>query len=427
MARQRWSSLIPALQPEQGFGQWKELRTQGALAALVAPVDCRGGPGPGARGQHLLSLDPPPPCWIQCHLYEIGLTYRRQIIWHYENGFSGYTKTLAAHYEPLLWFSNGEGYTYHPIREPYRSTEQLKHKITKNGKQWTPNPPEGRMAGDVWRFPTLAGRRFRDEKVDHPTQKPLSISQRIVAHFSNPGDLVLVPFAGSGSECLAAAITGVTSWASSSTRSTSASPRSASASGAGGPMGSAWLLERALIGRFGRGSRPPAATLASAPPRWSVHDPSVAQAAIQVGRPAHRASPGCRGAAGRLLEQAKAPPRQSTTSTAAAVARTPKFAKVVFIDKQNACDCTKKRIDGAWAALQGALGKPTSLRVERIHVDTEAAKAEAYTMLKPLVVPPGVYFVDQRDSVVETLQGEITTEQNRGGAETVAKPGCDRA
>jgi DNA modification methylase len=146
-------------------------------------------------------------CWIQCHLYEIGLTYRRQIIWNYENGFSGYTRTLAAHYEPLLWFSKGDEYTYHPIREPYKSTERLKHKITKNGKAWTPHP-EGRMAGDVWRFPTLAGRRFRDEKVDHPTQKPLSISQRIVAHFSNPDDLVLVPFAGSGSECLAAAMTG---------------------------------------------------------------------------------------------------------------------------------------------------------------------------------------------------------------------------
>ena len=76
-----------------------------------------------------------------------------------------------------------------------------------NGKEWTPNPA-GRRAGDVWRFPTLAGRRFRDEKVQHPTQKPLSISQRIVAHFSNPKDLVLVPFAGSGSECLAATMTG---------------------------------------------------------------------------------------------------------------------------------------------------------------------------------------------------------------------------
>ncbi|KAB2902486.1 MAG: site-specific DNA-methyltransferase [Anaerolineae bacterium] len=142
-------------------------------------------------------------CWLQCHMYEIGLTYRRQIIWYYENGFAGYSaRTLAAHYEPLLWFSKGANYTYHPIREPYKSQERLKHKITKNGKVWEPHP-DGRLAGDVWNFPTLAGKRFKDEKVNHPTQKPLSISLRIVRHFSNENDLVIVPFAGSGTECLA--------------------------------------------------------------------------------------------------------------------------------------------------------------------------------------------------------------------------------
>jgi site-specific DNA-methyltransferase (adenine-specific)/adenine-specific DNA-methyltransferase len=107
----------------------------------------------------------------------------------------------------LLWFSRSDKYIYWPIREPYKSQERLRHKITKNGKVWEPNP-EGRMAGDIWSFPTLAGRRFRDEKVDHPTQKPLSISRRIVKHFSNPGDIVLVPFVGSGSECVAAVLEG---------------------------------------------------------------------------------------------------------------------------------------------------------------------------------------------------------------------------
>jgi site-specific DNA-methyltransferase (adenine-specific) len=143
-------------------------------------------------------------CWLQCYMYEIGLEYRRQIIWNYENGFAGYSKkSLAAHYEPLLWFSKGKKFTYHPIREPYKSTERLKHKIIKNGKVWTPHP-EGRLAGDVWCFPVLAGRRFKEEKVNHPTQKPLSISMRIIQHFSNVGDIVLIPFSGSGTECVAA-------------------------------------------------------------------------------------------------------------------------------------------------------------------------------------------------------------------------------
>lgn len=88
-------------------------------------------------------------CYLQCELYEQGLKYRRQIIWTYENGFAGYSKTLAAHYEPILWFSKGDKYTYNPIREPYKSIERLKHTITKRGKVWKPNPL-GRMAGDVW-------------------------------------------------------------------------------------------------------------------------------------------------------------------------------------------------------------------------------------------------------------------------------------
>jgi DNA modification methylase len=143
-------------------------------------------------------------CYIQVLLYDLGMHYRRQIIWHYENGWSRSTKTLATHYEPVLWFSKSERYIYHPVREPYKSTDRLKHKIIKNGKVWTPNP-EGRMAGDVWRFPTLAGRRFRDERVNHPTQKPLALTDRIVRHFSEEGALVIVPFAGSGTELVSAA------------------------------------------------------------------------------------------------------------------------------------------------------------------------------------------------------------------------------
>jgi DNA modification methylase len=141
-------------------------------------------------------------CYIQCYLYEKDLRYQRQIIWYYENGFSGY-KTLSAFYEPILWFTKTDDFTFHEIREPYKSQKRLRNKISKNGKVWQPNP-NGRLAGDVWTFPTLAGKRFEDEKVDHPTQKPLALCDRLVKHFSNEGDLVFIPFAGSGSECVSA-------------------------------------------------------------------------------------------------------------------------------------------------------------------------------------------------------------------------------
>ena len=142
-------------------------------------------------------------CFLQAYLYELELQYRRQIIWYYENGWSNYRNAPACHYEPILWFAHRSDSTFHTIREPYKSEDRLRHAITKKGKVWTPHP-DGRQAGDVWKFPTLAGRRFADERTAHPTQKPLSLSRRIVEHFSNAGELVVVPFVGSGSECVAA-------------------------------------------------------------------------------------------------------------------------------------------------------------------------------------------------------------------------------
>lgn len=142
-------------------------------------------------------------CFLQTYMYEIGLKYRRQIIWNYENGWSKYRNGPSCHYEPILWFAHRPDSTYHIIREPYKSEERLKYPITKKGKQWKPHP-DGRQAGDVWQFPTLAGRRFSNERTEHPTQKPLALSKRIIEHFSNPNEVVLVPFVGSGSECVAA-------------------------------------------------------------------------------------------------------------------------------------------------------------------------------------------------------------------------------
>lgn len=150
-------------------------------------------------------------CHLQCMLYSLGLEYRRQIIWYYENGWSKYTLGPACHYEPILWFARAKDSTYRPIREPYKSKARLKHKITKNGKEWKPHP-EGRHAGDIWQFPTLAGRRFAHERTIHPTQKPWRLTERIVNYFSHPGELVVAPFAGSGTECAVAAALGRRYW-----------------------------------------------------------------------------------------------------------------------------------------------------------------------------------------------------------------------
>lgn len=198
----------PPYNLSKDFGQWKEVERRAEWREWSRAWLTEAKRVLSARGNIFVYGIHHHQCWVQCMMYELGFSYRRQIIWNYENGFAGYgDRTLNACYESILWFSKTNEYIYHPIREPYKSQDRLKHKIVKNGRVWTPHP-EGRMAGDVWAFPTLAGRRFKEEKVDHPTQKPLSISQRIIRHFSDVGDTVLVPFVGSGTECVAAALEG---------------------------------------------------------------------------------------------------------------------------------------------------------------------------------------------------------------------------
>ena len=149
-------------------------------------------------------------CYIQVFMYEAGLSYRRLNIWHYENGFSRSKKEPATHYEPFLWFSNNSQkwcYNADDVRVPYKSTERLKspvkYKDSKgNEKIWKPSE-KGALRGDVWDFPTLAGKAFKNERTEHPTQKPESLIAELIKAFCPKKDgkfngKILDPFHGSG-------------------------------------------------------------------------------------------------------------------------------------------------------------------------------------------------------------------------------------
>lgn len=149
-------------------------------------------------------------CYIQVFMYEAGLSYRRLNIWHYENGFSRSKKEPATHYEPFLWFSNDNHrwcYNADEVRVPYKSTKRLKspvkYKDSKgNEKIWIPSE-KGALRGDVWDFPTLAGKAFKNERTEHPTQKPESLILELIKAFCpmEEGQFhgrILDPFHGSG-------------------------------------------------------------------------------------------------------------------------------------------------------------------------------------------------------------------------------------
>lgn len=61
----------------------------------------------------------------------------------------------------------------------------------------------GKQMRNVWEFPVTSRRERAEGK--HPSQKPLALLERAVLLASNPGDLIVDPFAGTGTLAVAAA------------------------------------------------------------------------------------------------------------------------------------------------------------------------------------------------------------------------------
>jgi len=88
-----------------------------------------------------------------------------------------------------------------------------------------------------------------------------------------------------------------------------------------------------------------------------------------------------------------------------------KVAKIVFVGKENACECTRKRVDAGWDALQKALGTPPKLPVVKLQIDTQSSSVDPYKEQQAMVALPAIYFVDAQGLVLELLQGDITKAQ----------------
>ena len=61
----------------------------------------------------------------------------------------------------------------------------------------------GPVLGNVWSDVKPLGAHAR-ERVGYPTQKPVALLERIITASSNPGDIVLDPFCGCATACIAA-------------------------------------------------------------------------------------------------------------------------------------------------------------------------------------------------------------------------------
>lgn len=76
----------------------------------------------------------------------------------------------------------------------------------KDGLKQYLHESDGSPAQDIWTDIVLSP--TAKERTGYPTQKPLALLERIIKASSNPGDVVLDPFAGCATACVAAALHG---------------------------------------------------------------------------------------------------------------------------------------------------------------------------------------------------------------------------
>ncbi len=137
----------------------------------------------------------------------------RWLIWHYKNKANLGLDWGRSH-ESILLLRKSKCFTMNidEIRIPYNAHTlkypahpQAESSQYGKGKRqeitWKPNPL-GAKPKDVIDIPTTCN--GMGEKTKHPTQKPEELLRKLVLATSNPGDIVLDPFSGSGTTLVVA-------------------------------------------------------------------------------------------------------------------------------------------------------------------------------------------------------------------------------
>jgi site-specific DNA-methyltransferase (adenine-specific) len=136
----------------------------------------------------------------------------RWLVWSYRNKANLGSDWGRSH-ESLLHLRRSRRFVMNldQVRVPYnahtrRYPERVQSVSSQYGQgvrrdRWTPHPL-GAKPRDVFDIPTLCNGTA--EKTDHPTQKPEELLRRLIAASSHEGDLVVDPFAGSGTTLVVA-------------------------------------------------------------------------------------------------------------------------------------------------------------------------------------------------------------------------------
>jgi DNA modification methylase len=115
---------------------------------------------------------------------ELGMYFNSWITWHYTQGM-GKKRGFSPRHDDILMFNKSKDFQFHldSVRVPQKYYRER-------------NNMSGANPGDVWEFSHV--HYSNPEREAHPTQKPEALIARMLLASSREGDLILDPFAGSG-------------------------------------------------------------------------------------------------------------------------------------------------------------------------------------------------------------------------------------
>jgi site-specific DNA-methyltransferase (adenine-specific) len=146
--------------------------------------------------------------------------FRSEIIWTFRRWSNGVRGLLPSHHT-IFFYSKTGSFKFNPAYVEYSESTNVDqilqrrcrdkygktvYERTTDGDPVTSGPKKGVPLGDVWDIPFLNPKA--KERSGYPTQKPLILLERIISLVTDPDDLVLDPFCGSGTTLVAAQMLG---------------------------------------------------------------------------------------------------------------------------------------------------------------------------------------------------------------------------
>ena len=129
---------------------------------------------------------------------DLGLELRNWIVWSYTFGQNTKTKFARSHTHILYFVKDKDNFVFNGKHICFPSARHTEY----NDKRAA---PWGRVPDDTWSdFPRVCG-TFKERAGWHGCQMPEALLMRIIRASTNPGDVVLDPFAGSGTTPVSAA------------------------------------------------------------------------------------------------------------------------------------------------------------------------------------------------------------------------------